>query len=145
MLHLSYTQYIFLPLDQNAIKLSFSTLGLEKKVTLFDVAVRQSSRCLWFKEVQSDNFGWNQIIYCKLLLAKLAEHQLSNIEPGQASSSTSISDPHWNWRSVHRRMLGWSTEQQNSQDSRNQHLLMCLLTSTVMNKKKKQKKTVQNK
>lgn len=76
MLHLSYTQYIFLPLDQNAIKLSFSTLELEKKVTLFDVAVRQSSRCLWFKDVQSDNFGLNQILYCQLLLAKLVEHQL---------------------------------------------------------------------
>lgn len=109
MLHPLNAQYSFLPLDQNAIKLSFSTLELEKKVTLFDVAVRQSSRYLWFKVVQSDNFGLNQILYCVQLLAKLAEHQLSNIESGQASSNTSISDPPPPLGlkiRAHRRMLG---------------------------------------
>lgn len=39
MLYPLNVQYFFLPLDQNAIKISFSTLELEKKVTLFDVAV----------------------------------------------------------------------------------------------------------
>lgn len=119
MLHPLNAQYSFLPLDQNAIKLSFSTLELEKKVTLFDVAVRQSSQYLWFKVVQSDNFGLNQILYCVQLLAKLAEHQLSNIESGQASSNTSISDPppHWGWRSEPTGGC-WDEAQQNIVDHR---------------------------